>query len=76
MKATKITVEYPTVERIERLTYKLTGLGQQYIEKPVNEATPVAVNVVKELTPEEMCMNQTGMTPSAYQARFKRAWNE
>ena len=48
----------------------------------VNEAQKIYVHQVKQLvenefkTPEDYCMEQTGMTPAAYQAKFKRAWND
>lgn len=71
-----ITVEYPIVEKIERLTYRITGLGARYIEKPVNQEQNITVTIERKLTPEELCKELTGMTPSEYQSRYKRAWNE
>ena len=52
------------------------------IVTPVNQAQKIYVHEVKQLvenefkTPEDYCLEQTGMTPSAYQAKFKRAWND
>ena len=48
----------------------------------VNEAQKIYVHQVKQLienefkTPEDYCMEQTGMTPAAYQAKYRRAWND
>lgn len=48
----------------------------------LNEAQTIYVHQVKDLIEDEFksnddrCLEQTGMTPSAYQARFKRAWND
>lgn len=48
----------------------------------VNEAQKIYVHQVKQLienefkTPEDYCMEQTGMTPAQYQAKYKRAWND
>jgi len=48
----------------------------------VNEAQKIYVHQVKHLIEDEFksnedrCLEQTGMTPSAYQAKFKRAWND
>lgn len=47
----------------------------------INEPVKIYVRQVAEKIEDEFksnedrCLEQTGMTPSAYQAKYKRAWN-
>ena len=95
MSVTHITVEYPTMEHIVKVSaqemqargYKNSKGVIQHL--PVNRPQQIQVKQVSRLVQEEfmtgadyeaeleaMCVAQTGMTPSAYQARFKGAWND
>jgi hypothetical protein len=81
----KVTIVPKTQEAImrERIFNRTADVKDHYrIVTKVNEAQKIYVHQVKQLvenefkTPEDYCMEQTGMTPSAYQAKFKRAWND
>lgn len=83
---TQVKVQYPTVEEhqipitsaYERLVYRANS---RTVRTSVNQARTIYVRVLTK-TPtqpfdaEVMCVAQTGMTPSAYQSKFKKAWNE
>lgn len=92
---TQITVEYPTMEHIVKVSAEeMQARGYKnskgvIAHLPVNRTQTVQVKQVARKVQEEfmtsadyeaeleaMCVAQTGMTPSAYQARYKRAWNE
>lgn len=83
----KVTIIPKTQEQImrEALMFRtpINDVQASYrIVTQVNQAQTIYVHQVKQLvenefkTPEDYCMEQTGLTPSQYQAKFKRAWNE
>lgn len=76
-----------TAAEMQALGYKKSGDKLAYL--PVNRFQSIVVKQVSRLVQEEfmenadydaemeeMCVAQTGMTPKAYQAKFKRSWNE
>lgn len=67
----------------ERLMSRTADVADHYrIVTKLNQPQKIYVQQVKQLvenefkTPEDYCLEQTGMTPSAYQAKYKRAWND
>ena len=81
----KVTIIPKKPEQImrERIMNRTADVADHYrIVTKVNEPQKIYVQQVKQLvenefkTPEDYCLEQTGMTPSAYQAKFKRAWND
>lgn len=81
----KVTIIPKKPEQImrERIFNRTADVADHYrIVTKVNEPQKIYVQQVKQLvenefkTPEDYCPEQTGMTPSAYQAKFKRAWND
>lgn len=81
----KVTIIPKKPEQImrERIFNRTADVADHYrIVTKVNEPQKIYVQQVKQLvenefkTPEDYCLEQTGMTPSAYQAKFKRAWND
>ncbi len=60
-------VRHNPVNRIHSITVKQTA-------RIIEETFRSAEDARKEL--ETICLNQTGLTPVAYQAKFKRAWND
>ena len=65
--ATKDQVQHLPVNRPQHIQVK-------QLSRKVQEEFMTGADYEAELV--EMCKKQTGMTPSAYQARYKRAWNE
>ena len=85
---TTLTVVLNTEAEMRALGYK-NYKGDRVSYKPVNRPQVIQVKQVARKVQEEFmsaddyeaeltakCLEQTGMTPSAYQARFKKAWNE
>lgn len=66
----------------ERIMFRKADVAENFrIVTKLNQPQTIYVKQVKQLveeefkTPEDYCLEQTGMTPSAYQAKYKRAWN-
>ena len=81
----KVTIIPKTQEQImrEKLMFRNNDVADHFrIVTKVNEPQTIYVHQVKQLvenefkTPEDYCIEQTGLTPSQYQAKFKRAWND
>lgn len=67
----KIKVEYPSEEQ----TKNIYGIG--FVTRRVNQAESIKVKVLTGLDKcEILCLYQTGMLPSEYQAKYHQAWNE
>jgi len=70
---------------LERMQFWNRGkvIADHYrIVTKLNQPQTIYVNQVSQLienefkTNDDYCFQQTGMTPTAYQAKFKRSWNE
>ena len=66
-KNSKGIIQHEPVNRPQVITVK-------QVSRKVQEEFMTGEDYEAELT--AMCVAQTGMTPSAYQARYKRAWND
>ena len=78
----KIAVDKPLIERtILKTVTELHEMGYKrdtpiIRTQPVNRETEITVRTGNEQTNEELCFDLTGLTPSAYQSLYNRAWNE
>lgn len=82
MNVTHIKVEYPTQLRVVLNTEaEMRAKGYKNYKGDctktvnVNRTEQVRVRTNKVVDLDAMCLAQTGMTPSAYQAKFNRSWN-
>ena len=80
---THITVEYPThYRKVLNTEAEMRAKGYKNYKGDhttsvfVNRPFTVKVRTNKVIDLDAMCLAQTGMTPSAYQAKHGRAWNE
>lgn len=80
---TQITVEYPTHLRVVVATEaEMRAKGYKNYKGDMtksvfpNRTERIQVRTNKVVDLEALCLAQTGMTPSAYQAKFGQAWNE
>lgn len=84
---TTLTIVKVSAEEMQARGYKNSKGVIQHL--PVNRPQTITVKQVARkvqeefMTPEDyeaeltaMCVAQTGMTPSQYQARYRRAWND
>lgn len=81
MKVTHIQVQYPTtIEKVLRTAGEMKALGYQAKARitylPVNRTSYIKVKNNVELDLDALCVDQTGLTPSAYQIKHGMAWNE
>lgn len=82
------TIERKVIKTLKEA--KAMGYKNEIVQNiPVNRPQTVTVKQVSRKVQEEFmgsddyneelkaaCISQTGMTPEAYQAKFKRAWND
>ena len=78
----QITVEYPHIEeKVLRTAEQMKAAGYKAMPQiaylPVNRKQYVQVKTsAPAIDLDQMCLDQTGLTPAQYQAKFKRAWND
>lgn len=75
-----ITVQYPLNEMVVVKTEEeMRALGYKSAitrKEPVNRSFTITVRGSNTLSADDICVRQTGMTPSEYQTRYHKAWNE
>lgn len=80
-----VTIVPKTQEQImrEKLMFRTADVKDHYrIVTKLNQPQTIYVHQVAQLIEDEFksnedrCLEQTGMTPSTYQAKYKRAWND